>query len=88
VKVTKDRYAKHFPKVLGTVRPKAVFLYGVSATGFIGCDEFALFAPDMATLQRMWLRLMPIPLDDKRVQQIAITRQTTVTKTEGEPTKD
>lgn len=74
------RYAKYFVKTTAIVKPKAVFLLGVSATGTISGDEFSIFAPDMDTLQRMWLRVMAIPLDKKRTQRIAITRQTTITE--------
>jgi hypothetical protein len=68
-------YVKQFQLKDGRVPKKVRFILGYAATGSIGGDEFSVFAPNMTALLATWIKVMAVPLDESKVQRIAITRQ-------------
>lgn len=49
------------------------FFHGVMASAEIMERQFGLFAPDVRTLELLWLRVMHIPLNPEGIQRVKIS---------------
>ena len=73
-----QKYVRQFQIKDGRVPTKTRFILGYAATGSMGGDEFSVFAPNKTALLVTWLKVMAAPLDESKVQEIAITRKESV----------